>query len=106
MSERTDVEWARADLEDVTIDVGEKIVAQGNTVSFTIQDGPIPVVGFNGVQVERLIEFTANLLRIFNKACGARETSCAITHLDEAMMWLEKRTRDREARGVEGTNTE
>jgi hypothetical protein len=31
-----------------------------------------------------------------------RENALAITKLDEALLWLEKRTRDRVARGVEG----
>ena len=32
-----------------------------------------------------------------------RENAVAITKLQEALMWLRKRTEDREARGVEGT---
>lgn len=100
----TDVEFARMDLADVTRDVGGKITAKGSTISFTIQDGPIKEVGFNGVQIDRVIEFAANLLRIFNKKSPCRENSCAITHLDEAMMWLEKRTKDRTERKVEGTD--
>ena len=31
-----------------------------------------------------------------------RENACALTHLEEALMWMGKRTRDRLARGVEG----
>lgn len=34
----------------------------------------------------------------------SRENACALTHLEEALMWLQKRTRDRMARGVEGTH--
>lgn len=32
-----------------------------------------------------------------------RENALAITKLEEALMWLNKRTADRKARGVEGT---
>jgi hypothetical protein len=32
----------------------------------------------------------------------SRETAIAITKMEEALMWLEKRTRDRIKRGVEG----
>ena len=42
----------------------------------------------------------------FTKAPGqyaCRENAIALTHLEEALMWLQKRTRDRMARGVEGT---
>jgi hypothetical protein len=32
-----------------------------------------------------------------------RENAIAITKIEEALLWLDKRTRDREARQVEGT---
>ena len=35
---------------------------------------------------------------------ATRENAIALTHIQDAMMWLQKRTRDRIARGVEGTN--
>lgn len=34
---------------------------------------------------------------------ATRETSTAITKLDEALMWLNKRAEDRQLRGVQGT---
>ncbi len=34
---------------------------------------------------------------------ATRETSMAITKLDEALMWIGKRAADRQARGVQGT---
>lgn len=34
---------------------------------------------------------------------ASRETSMAITKLDEALMWLGKRAEDRQLRGVQGT---
>lgn len=34
---------------------------------------------------------------------ASREGSMAITKLDEALMWIEKRAKDRAARGVQGT---
>lgn len=33
---------------------------------------------------------------------ACRENACALTHLEEALQWLRKRTIDRIARGVEG----
>jgi hypothetical protein len=35
---------------------------------------------------------------------SCRENAIALTKIQEAMMWLQKRTRDRVARGVEGRN--
>ena len=32
-----------------------------------------------------------------------RETACALTHIEEALMWLNKRVEDRIERGVLGT---
>ena len=34
---------------------------------------------------------------------ACKENAMALTHLEESLMWLQKRTRDRIARGVEGT---
>jgi len=77
-----------------------------NSVSFTIQNGPVKMVGVNGCQVDTVIEAAKLILEGLNKAFPCRENSVAITKLDEALMWLDKRKRDREARGVEGLNKE
>ncbi len=92
------------------------------------QNGPIKEVGSNGFTNEALIAVVIDRLRGFQHkrivqagsdtptvklgfdfnsrgqyAC--RENAVALTHLEDALMWLQKRTRDRLARGVEGTNT-
>lgn len=74
------------------------------SISFTIQSDPVGEVGVNGCQTESIIEAAKTILEGLNKKVPSRETSVAITKLDEALMWLEKRTKDRVARGVEGTN--
>ncbi|AQN32530.1 hypothetical protein BCP12_118 [Bacillus phage BCP12] len=38
-----------------------------------------------------------------NTKFACRENAMAITKLEEALMWLNKRTTDRRNRGVEGT---
>lgn len=73
-----------------------------NSIKFTLQQGAIKENGVNGCQIDNVIYAIAEILRFFNKRFPCRENSCAITHLDEAMMWLEKRKKDREERGVEG----
>lgn len=75
-----------------------------NSLSFTIQDGPVSEKGVNGCQVDTLIESAKIILESFNKELSCRENSIAITKLDEALLWLKKRTEDRKQRGVEGTN--
>lgn len=73
-----------------------------NSIAFTIQNGPVKEKGVNGCQVDTLIETAKVMLEGLNKNFPCRENSVAITKLDEALMWLEKRKKDREARGVEG----
>ncbi len=83
------------------------------------QNGPIQSPDdYNGITTEALIAVAIDRMRGFQHprvsdgsfdfsdrgkfAC--RENACALTHLEEALFWLQKRTRDRMARGVEGTH--
>ncbi len=70
----------------------------------TFQNGAIKEVGINGVTQEILIAICIDRLRSFQAGKFAcRENALALTKLEESLMWLQKRTRAREARGVEGT---
>lgn len=70
------------------------------------QEGPIKEAGVNGVNNEDLIGMVICRLQGFqNSPFSCRENAVAITKLEESLMWLRKRTMDREARGVEGTHT-
>lgn len=75
-----------------------------NSVAFTIQNGPIKENGKNGCQVDQVIEVAKMILEGLNEKFPCRENSLAITKLDEALMWLDKRTKDRILRQVEGMN--
>jgi len=75
-----------------------------NSISFTIQDGPIKENGLNGCQVDTLIHAARKMIAGLNEKFPCRENACAITKLDEAIHWLDARARDREKRGVEGTS--
>lgn len=82
------------------------------------QNGPIGETGPNGNSNEAYLAVLIDRLRGFQHlrnpdgtfdfnsrgkyAC--RENAVALTHLEDALMWLQKRTRDRMARGVEGTH--
>lgn len=69
------------------------------------QNGPIREVGVNGISNEALLAIVEDRLAGFQAGQYAcRENAIALTKLQEAMMWLQKRTRDRVVRGVEGTN--
>lgn len=73
-----------------------------NSVAFTIQNGPVKEVGKNGCQVVDMIAVAKHMIEQLNKNFPCRENSVTITKLDEALMWQERRTKDRESRGVEG----
>ena len=69
------------------------------------QNGPIAEHGVNGVSQEALLAIVEDRLIGFQSGPYAnRENAVALTKIQEAMMWLQKRTRDRMARGVEGTS--
>jgi hypothetical protein len=70
------------------------------------QEGPCKECGVNGVGNEDLIAMVITRLVHFQKSeYACRENALAITKLEEAMLWLRKRTMGREQRGVEGTHT-
>jgi len=81
-------------------------VEDGTTLAtIRFQEGPIKLVGVNGVNNEDLIHMVIRRLEGFQEwDHQCRENAHAITKLEEALLWLRKRTMDREMRGVEGTN--
>ena len=69
------------------------------------QKGPIKVHGINGCCDEDLIAIVIHRLQGFQKGeFSCRENAIAITKLEEALLWLNKRTAERIRRGVEGTH--
>ncbi len=70
------------------------------------QNGPINEVGVNGLTHEVLLSIVADRLRSFQKGpYSCKANACALTHIEEAMHWLQQRTIERMRRGVEGTHT-
>jgi hypothetical protein len=68
------------------------------------QNGPIRDSGVNGVSQEALLAIVIDRLRAFQRGPYlCRENAIALTHLEDALGWLQRRTRDRLKRGVEGT---
>lgn len=68
-------------------------VALGHIEMQTIQDG---------TTTEEVLEVAIHRLECLQKLFPCKENACAITHLQEALMWLNERTRKRQQRGVEG----
>ena len=73
-------------------------------VKFTIQSDPIGEAGINGCQASDMLEYVKCLFQSLNEAFPCEENAITITKLEEALHWQEARTKDREKRGVEGSN--
>jgi hypothetical protein len=68
----------------------------------TGENGALVTVN-DGTTNEEVLKVLINRLTVLGFRVPSRETSTAITKLEEALMWLEKRTANRVSRGVEGT---
>lgn len=80
------------------------------------KDNPMCVIQFqNGARKESgsehgvcdtdLLEIVRDRLKGFQSGeFATRENACALTHIEEALMWMNKRVEDRIERNVLGTN--
>lgn len=88
---------------EVWADSGPRLPFKVGELNF--QCGPIKEAGVNGVMNEDVIAMVITRLEHFNQSdFKCRENAMAITKLEEALLWLRKRTIGRENRGVEGTH--
>jgi hypothetical protein len=85
----------------------ENKTEQGQTLQF-IQKEPITEGSTelktvsDGTTNEELIEMLLDRMSYLQSKFPCRENAIAITKLDEALLWLNKRTSDRVKRNVEG----
>jgi hypothetical protein len=76
-----------------------------NLVEINFQNGAVKEHGVNGISNESLLAIVIDRLQGFQSGeFSCRENAIALTKLEEAMLWLHKRTKDRLERGVEGKN--
>ncbi len=66
---------------------------EGSTELKTVSDGTTN---------EEVLEVLIDRMKYLQAKFPCKENACCITHLEEGLMWLEKRTRDRVKRNVEG----
>ena len=98
------VEGHRYELENF-----ENKQAVGQVVQF-IQKQPVTtgssdlVTISDGTTNEEVLAVLINRMNSLQAKFPCRENAIATTHLETALLWLEKRTADRKARGVEGKN--
>lgn len=88
---RYEIEWQQPDGQYMVLVLG-------------FQDGPVKEAGVNGVTEEALLNVLMHRLGAFqNSRYACRETACARTRVQEALMWLGQRTKARIIAGTEGT---
>lgn len=58
----------------------------------------------DGTTNEEVLAILIDRLNTLNAKFSCRENAIAITHIETALLWLNKRTADRKARNVEGTH--
>ncbi len=88
-------------------------IAEGVGMTISWQNGPLGRDGNrqkpNGAFVETVLSAALQRIEHYQNANDGkfkcRENAIAITKIEEALLWLDKRTKDREDRKVEGTHT-
>lgn len=86
---------------------GSAIVLPDGGGTIHLQYGHRPEVGTNGCFTTDVIEALMDHLSVYQERghpMATRETACAITKLEEALMWIERRKNKRKARGVHETD--
>lgn len=95
-------------IEGFDVSTNPSATEEDNYLYILFQNGPISEtgVGVNGITHEALLAIVADRLRSFQKGpYSCKANACALTHIEEAMHWLQQRTLERMRRGVEGTHT-
>jgi len=82
----------------------EPTIGNATGIRIEFQKGPLQETIYpNGVSNEALLAVLIDRLEGFQAgAYSCRENAIALMHLQDAMHWLQHRTRERLARGVEG----
>lgn len=82
--------------------IGLTIEWQNGPIDFDFENNTY-LKGANGALIADVILSAIQRLKFFNNGkFVCRENSCAITHLEEALMWLQRRHDDRVTRKVQG----
>ena len=93
---------------DSSTNTSSMVAGRANNYSRPVllfQNGPIKEFGVNGITQEALLAVVIDRLRSFQSGpFSCRDNAVALTHCEEALMWLQRRTRERIKRGIEGTN--
>lgn len=87
--------------EDTPNDTGNQVIQFIQKEPITEGSTELKTIN-NGTTSEEVLEMLIDRMTFLNNKFPCRENSMVITKLDEALMWLGKRTADRIKRNVEG----
>jgi hypothetical protein len=100
----------RCSVENMVDDDGNPAggFVKGTGLDISWQDGPLGrgegKCEPNGAFVETVLAAVVKRIEFYQEHFPCRENAIALTHIETALLWLDKRTKVREARGVEGTH--
>ncbi len=90
---------------DTTSNPSDGVVQGNKSARVLFQNGPIKEFGVNGITQEALLAIVIDRLRCFQAGPFASVyNGTALAHCEAALYDLQNRTRERIARGVEGTH--
>jgi hypothetical protein len=80
-----------------------RVTGGGVCHHINFQNGPIGEAGVNGLTNEVLLAIVIDRLRSFQAGpFKCEHNKFALSRIEEGLHWLQERTRERQARGVEG----
>jgi hypothetical protein len=81
------------------------ILSGPKVTELEFQRGGVADNGVNGITNEALLAVVIDRINFLNAKFPCRENALAVTKVQEALHWLEARTKARISRGVEGKET-
>lgn len=84
----------------------EYVRVVGSLLQIQLQNGPVKEVGKNGEQITVLLEIFHKMVTLLDEQYPCKENVHTLAHVEEAIRQQKLRTKNREERGVEGTNQE
>lgn len=72
-------------------------------IAFQLQSAPVKDIGIDGCQIDTMLKVCYVMIEHLNLKVPCQQNENAIIHLERAIECLAQRKKDREQRGVEGT---
>lgn len=80
------------------------VIAGENITPIHFQNGPVKANGVNGATSEALLAILIHRTKVLDGNFPCDENKRAISYMENALALFEQRTKERQARGVEGFN--